>query len=206
MFSSSFSGFPEGTPDAGDAGFSEALAALGVGQAEVKGAPETPRLPEPPRNPKLPPFGFDLSAPAGPGPAVGVTATHRGGTSDSPMAQLTLEKVRQQLPAPRGFSELLVGLAAEDGSLLDDLCLVPEQDLIGAFDVIEVSDAPLTSMQRAALVRYLRMLFSMAGYAPPGLGSAVPERRPPPGDTTPADRQTDSTAHQLPPRGASQHG
>jgi len=111
------------------------------------------------------------------------------------MAQTTIEKSKQKLPPPRGFVEFLAALGAEEDAKLDDLCLVPEGDLVAAFDTVEVNDAPLTSMQRAALVRYIRMLFTMAGYAPPGMGSAVPEQRPPKGtpSSQPADQQCNSS-------------
>jgi len=74
---------------------------------------------------------------------------------------------------PRGFADLvwLAGATGDDDS--ETFLTIPEDDFKGMLEALTVDTRPVTSMQRASIIMFLRKMYEAHGLQAPSFGSAT---------------------------------
>ena len=122
-----------------------------------------------PRCTDLPP------APAGPSSHDVVHTTMRATTilpTSSTIDPASVGAVLADPKLPPGFTELVVLTGAVDATPLSLFFDIPESDWKDMLEAVTIDEMQVAPIQRAALIQYLRKLFSENGLEPPNLGGA----------------------------------
>jgi len=131
-------------------------------------------------------------APSAPRAAT-MVATDRGAAAAQPITP-TLGSFMGQGSVPVGFAELLAAGGATEAAGLNIFCAIPESEFMDLLADTQVEDAPLTSLQKGAVVRYIQGIFSFCGFIPPALGAASPAPSAPAATDQPAQPQNSQTS------------
>jgi len=172
MFSPFFAGFTAEGAAASSGGSSPAGAqqvSAGFSSAGGGQTPASMRLPLAPDGPA------DVEVVAGSARDTGAG----GAASALPILPPTMGALSSSMAVPAGFAEVLDFLGVEASALLEDFVCMPHGELEAAlYDARFVNELgeerALTGMQRAGVVRTIRLIFAAMGMDVPLLGGSLP--------------------------------